>query len=70
MWKLPLFYPAGIIKDTKTIRSAAAVRKWSGLRFTLILPRSRKDEGFPDIARSFEQVSKVEKSIIPLSQTN
>jgi rubrerythrin len=55
-------YPAGIIKDTKTNLEAAAAgenMEWTTLYADFA--KVAKDEGFPDIARSFEQVSKVEK---------
>jgi len=55
-------YPAGIIKDTKTNLEAAAAGE--NLEWTTLyadFAKVAKDEGFADIARSFEQVSKVEK---------
>jgi rubrerythrin len=55
-------YPAGIIKDTKSNLEAAAAgekMEWTALydKFAKIA----REEGFNDIAISFEQISKVEK---------
>ena len=36
------------------------MKTWNGQRYTLILPKIAKEEGFPEVARSFEQISKVE----------
>jgi rubrerythrin len=55
-------YPAGMIKDTKSNLEAAAAGE--NLEWTTIYSdfgKIAKDEGFPEIARSFEQISKVEK---------
>ena len=55
-------YPAGIIKDTKTNLEAAAAGE--NLEWTALyqdFAKTAKDEGFSDVARSFEQVAKVEK---------
>lgn len=55
-------YPAGMIKDTKSNLEAAAAGE--NLEWTMIYSDFAKianDEGFPEIARSFEQVAKVEK---------
>lgn len=55
-------YPAGMIKDTKSNLEAAAAGE--NLEWTAIYSdfgKIAKDEGFPEIARSFEQISKVEK---------
>ena len=55
-------YPAGIIKDTKTnLEAAAASENMEWTTLYADFAKVAKDEGFPDIARSFEQVSKVEK---------
>ena len=55
-------YPAGMIKNTKSnLEAAAAGEK---LEWTMIyadFSKIARDEGFPDIARSFEQIAKVEK---------
>ncbi len=55
-------YPAGMIKDTKSNLEAAAAGE--NMEWTTIysdFAKTAKDEGFPDVARSFEQVAKVEK---------
>lgn len=55
-------YPAGMIKDTKSNLEAAAAGE--NLEWTIIYSNFSKiaeDEGFPQIARSFEQIAKVEK---------
>jgi rubrerythrin len=55
-------YPAGAVKDTRAnLQAAAAGEK---MEWTTLYPdfaRVARDEGFPDVARSFEQVTKVEK---------
>jgi len=55
-------YPAGIIKDTKSNLEAAAAGE--NMEWTTIyadFSKVAKDEGFPEVARSFEQIGKVEK---------
>lgn len=55
-------YPAGMIKDTKSNLEAAAEgekMEWSSIYQDFA--RTAKKEGFPEVARSFEQVAKVEK---------
>ena len=55
-------YPAGMIKDTKTNLEGAA--KGENMEWTTLYANFGKiaaEEGFPEIARSFEQISKVEK---------
>jgi len=55
-------YPAGLIKDTKTNLEAAAAGE--NMEWTMLyadFAKIAKDEGFPEIARSFEQVAKVER---------
>lgn len=55
-------YPAGAIKDTKSNLEAAAAGE--NMEWTTIyqdFAKAAKDEGFPEIARSFEQIAKVEK---------
>jgi len=55
-------YPAGMIKDTKSNLEAAAAGE--NMEWTTIYSdfgKIAKDEGFPEVARSFEQVAKVEK---------
>ena len=55
-------YPAGMIKDTKSSLEAAAAGE--NMEWTIIysdFAKVAKDEGFPEVARSFEQIAKVEK---------
>ncbi len=55
-------YPAGVIGDTKSNLLAAAAGE--NLEWTVLYSEAAKiaaGEGFPDVARSFEQISKVEK---------
>jgi len=55
-------YPAGMIKDTKSNLEAAAAGE--NLEWTTIYAdfgKIAKDEGFPEVARSFEQIATVEK---------
>ncbi|MFA5157142.1 MAG: rubrerythrin family protein [Candidatus Omnitrophota bacterium] len=55
-------YPAGMIKDTKSNLEAAAAGEQ--LEWTTLYSNFAKianEEGFPDVARSFEQIAKVEK---------
>lgn len=55
-------YPAGIIGTTKTNLEAAAAgenTEWSVLYRDFA--KDAKDEGFPEIASSFDQIAKVEK---------
>jgi len=55
-------YPAGAIKDTKSnLEEAAAGENMEWTTLYSDFSKTAKDEGFPDIARSFEQVAKVEK---------
>jgi len=54
-------YPAGVIGDTKSNLEAAAAGE--NMEWTVLYSeaaRVAKEEGFPDVARSFEQISKVE----------
>ncbi|MGA2976356.1 MAG: rubrerythrin [Spirochaetia bacterium] len=55
-------YPAGMIKDTKSnLEAAAAGEK---MEWTTLYPdfgKVARDEGYPEVARSFEQIAKVEK---------
>lgn len=60
--EITALYPAGIIKDTKTNLEAAAAGE--NLEWTALyqdFAKTAKDEAFPDVCRSFEQVAKVEK---------
>ena len=55
-------YPAGMIKDVKSNLEAAAAGE--NLEWTALyqdFAKVAKDEGFPEVARSFEQVAKVER---------
>jgi len=55
-------FPAGMIKDTKSNLEAAAAGE--NMEWTAIyqdFSKTARDEGFPEVARSFEQVAKVEK---------
>ncbi len=55
-------YPAGMIKDTKTNLAEAAAGE--NLEWTLLysdFAKTAKDEGFPEVARSFNEIAKVEK---------
>jgi len=55
-------YPAGMIKDTKANLEAAAAGE--NMEWTTIyadFSKTARDEGLPEIARSFEQIAKVEK---------
>ena len=55
-------YPAGTIKDTKTNLEAAAAgenMEWTTLYADFA--KTAKNEGFPEVMHSFEQVAKVEK---------
>ena len=55
-------YPAGQIKDTKANLEAAAAgenMEWTALYQDFA--KTAKDEGFPEVSRSFEQIAKVER---------
>lgn len=55
-------YPAGKIADTKSnLEGAAAGEKMEWTTLYANFAKEAKDEGFPDVARSFEQIAKVEK---------
>jgi rubrerythrin len=55
-------FPAGTIKDTKAnLEAAAAGEK---MEWTMLYPdfgKVARDEGYPEAARTFEQISKAEK---------
>ncbi|MDI6742034.1 MAG: rubrerythrin family protein [Smithella sp.] len=54
-------YPVGIIGDTKSNLEAAAAGE--NMEWTMLYSdaaKVAKEEGFPDVARSFEQIAKVE----------
>jgi len=55
-------YPAGMIKDTKSnLQEAAAGENLEWTTLYSNFTKTAKDEGFPEIARTFEQIAKVEK---------
>ena len=55
-------YPAGIIKDTKSnLEEAAAGENLEWTTLYADFAKIAKDEGFDEVARSFDQISKVEK---------
>ncbi len=55
-------YPAGIIGDTKTnLEEAAAGEKMEWSVLYQDFAGIAKEEGFPEISRSFDQIAKVEK---------
>ncbi|MDD5005825.1 MAG: rubrerythrin family protein [Candidatus Omnitrophica bacterium] len=55
-------YPAGMIKDTKhNLEQASAGENMEWTVLYSDFAKIAKDEGFPEIARSFEQISTVEK---------
>jgi len=55
-------YPAGIIKDTKTnLEEAAAGENLEWTTLYADFAKIAKDEGFDEIAQSFDQISEVEK---------
>ena len=55
-------YPAGKISDTKSnLEEAAAGENLEWTTLYADFAKTAKDEGFPDAARSFEQISKVER---------
>jgi len=54
-------FPAGLIGDTKSNLEAAATGE--NMEWTILYAQSAKianEEGFPEVARSFEQIAKVE----------
>ncbi len=55
-------YPAGMIRDTKSNLDAAAAGE--NMEWTTIyadFAKTAREEGFPEVARSFEQIATVEK---------
>jgi rubrerythrin len=55
-------YPAGMIKDTKTnLEEAAAGEKMEWTTLYQEFSRVAKEEGFAEVANSFDQISMVEK---------
>jgi rubrerythrin len=54
-------YPAGVIGNTKSnLEAAAAGENMEWTSIYLNFAQIAREEGFPEIARSFEQISKVE----------
>jgi rubrerythrin len=54
--------PAGMIKNTKSnLEAAAAGEKMEWTAIYSDFSKTARDEGFPEAARSFEQIAKVEK---------
>jgi len=55
-------YPAGSIKDTRSnLEAAAAGEKLEWTTLYANFGKIANDEGFPEVANSFEQISKVER---------
>jgi rubrerythrin len=55
-------YPAGMIKDTKAnLEAAAAGEKMEWTEIYSDFAQTARNEGFLEVARSFEQIGKVEK---------
>jgi len=60
--EITVSYPAGVISDTKAnLEKAAAGENMEWTTLYADFAKTAKDEGFPEVARSFEQVAKVEK---------
>ncbi len=55
-------YPAGAIRDTKTnLEEAAAGENMEWTAIYQDFSKTARDEGFAEVARSFEQIAKVER---------
>ncbi|MDD5120561.1 MAG: rubrerythrin family protein [Candidatus Omnitrophica bacterium] len=60
--EITAMYPAGMIKDTKSnLESAAAGEKLEWTTLYQDFGKIAREEGFDDVARSFEQIAKVEQ---------
>lgn len=60
--EITAFYPAGAIKNTKNnLEEAAAGENMEWTTLYQDFAKAAKDEGFPEVARSFEQIAKVER---------
>jgi rubrerythrin len=60
--QITVTYPAGIIKDTKSnLEEAASGEKLEWTTLYVDFAKIARDEGFPEVANSFEQIAKVEK---------
>ncbi len=55
-------YPAGVVGDTKAnLEAAAAGEQMEWTKIYTDFAKIAKEEGYPEVARSFEQIAKVEK---------
>ncbi|MDX9821812.1 MAG: rubrerythrin family protein [Syntrophales bacterium] len=55
-------YPAGVIGDTRgNLEAAAAGEKTEWTTLYADFAKDARDEGFPEVARSFEEIAKVER---------
>ena len=55
-------YPAGMIRDTRAnLESAADGENMEWTALYADFAKTAKDEGFPEVAQSFEQIAKVER---------
>jgi len=60
--EITVSYPAGAIKNTRVnLEEAAAGENMEWTTLYADFAKTAKDEGFAEVARSFEQISKVEK---------
>ena len=60
--EITAIYPAGAIKDTKSnLEEAAAGENMEWTQIYQDFAKTARDEGFPEVARSFEQIAKVER---------
>ena len=61
-WRSPPPIPRGSVKDTKAnLEAAAAGRRWNGRSLYPEFGKIAREEGYPEVARSFEQIAKAEK---------
>ncbi len=55
-------YPAGVVGDTKSnLEASAAGEQMEWTKIYADFAKVAKEEGYPEVARSFEQIAKVEK---------
>jgi rubrerythrin len=60
--EITVAYPAGVIADTKkNLEGAAAGENMEWTTIYASFAKVAKEEGFPEVSRSFEQIAKVEK---------
>ncbi len=60
--EITAMYPAGVIGDTKTnLEAAAAGEKAEWTMIYQDFAKIAKEEGYPEVSRTFEQIAKVEK---------